>query len=175
MTIQAFELISHAKDLLGTHELVSRYFKMNSEQRYENFISVNISFGTNSSLLARFGIIYLNNQLNSSEDLGSKKTLVQKATLLISRAKDFLTSAIKGSNQLHLANMEEMTMNKLEYCSPYMYHNMVLGSSTLEPSFTLPYLRSVNEFYGSAIIFYEEWTGTRWKLSKPSSWITEES
>jgi hypothetical protein len=155
MTIKAFELISHAKDLLGTHELVSRYFKMNSEQR--------------------FGIIYLNEQINSSEDLGSKKTLVQKATLLISRAKDFLTSAIKGSNQLHLANMEEMTMNKLEYCSPYMYHNMVLGSSTLEPSFTLPYLRSVNEFYGSVIIFYEEWTGTRWKLSKPSSWITEES
>lgn len=103
---------------------------------------------------------------------------MQRATGLITRTKEsvkeFLETTFKGSKQLDLANMEELTENKLEYCSPYFYHNMVLDASQLEPSLINWHrLQSVKEFFGSAIIFFEEWTGDRWKLSKPDHWITQ--
>jgi hypothetical protein len=122
MTIKAFELVSRARSLLGTHEFVSRYFKMNSERR--------------------FGIIY-----NKNQD--------------------------KGRPRLELAYLKRATQKKPEYNTPFMYHKMMFNSAYKEQErivWAVP--GPAQEFYGSVIIFYEEWTGTRWRLSKPSNWTT---
>jgi hypothetical protein len=52
-----------------------------------------------------------------------------------------------------------------------MYYKMMHNSADKEAQrivWAIP--MAFKEFYGSAIIFYEEWTGTRWKLSKPKNW-----
>jgi hypothetical protein len=145
MTIKAFELVSRARSLLGTHEFVSRYFKMNSERRYENFFSCDISFMNETeyrAYLTRFGIIYNKNQG-------------------------------KGRPRLELAYLKRATQKKPEYNTPFMYHKMMFNSADKEQErivWAVP--GPAQEFYGSVIIFYEEWTGTRWRLSKPSNWTT---
>jgi hypothetical protein len=82
----------------------------------------------------------------------------------------YLMTQNKGGGQLVLSNPVSITHKSPEYNTPYMYYKMMHNSADKEARIVWAIPMAVKEFYGSAIIFYEEWTGTRWKLSKPKNW-----
>ncbi len=122
--------------------------------------------------MCRFGIIYCADQGQTSAAGKKKRNLIQKAIDVVSQVKNYIVSYVYGSQELTLHNMEGIMDVKPEYNTPYMYYNMVPGTANAEYiAWTVP--KPVKQFYGKVIIFYEEFDGTRWKLSKPQHWITE--
>jgi hypothetical protein len=163
-------LVSRAQELLGTDKVISRYFKMNEELRYSDFFprSVNeiLKYPT-----SRFGVIYAP-RYEAKKKTPRKPTLVQRALSLASRWKNYVGSFIH--RPLSLPNMDGLSATDAAYTTPYLCYRMQREHFQNNWPFAIDDTpEPVKEFYGSVILFYEEWTGTRWKLSKPSNWITK--
>ncbi len=119
--------------------------------------------------------MYLSKKNENVKNLSEKKTLFNKAIGLVSRVKYAIGSYFQHDERLTLHNINNVMDIKPEYNTPYMYYKMIRGAHPGKQEnyiFWVP-PSPVNEFYGKAIIFYEEFDGTRWKLSKPEHWITE--
>lgn len=79
-------------------------------------------------------------------------------------------------NEVSLLAVNALIDKKPEYNTPYMYHTMIdLSELQDRPRIIWAVPPPTKKFFGKVIIFYEEFDGTRWKLSKPENWITEKS